>query len=276
MLRSLNFLHNKYNWKDIKVSVIVSTGRTGTKYFAQLFSSHKNYIAKHEPAPICNVQGFSYLKGEIGDDELMKFLLKGRKKIYNEIRKAERNSYLESNGGLIFLIPFLDKIFPNLRVAHIIRDPRDIVRSGCSRTEELEGELSLKYENENSWLIKSYELPNDKYKDHWHQMDMPERFMWMWNLKNQYADNIVQRSEAMQTFRFEDVFSDELQMANIIDFLSFENEAPWTHSEIKERIARPVNQTTQFQFPDYDDWSLELRDKLEQHCGVLMKKYKYN
>ena len=268
-----NFLSSKKaNWSEIDVSIIVSTGRTGTKFFYSMANQLNGCLAKHEPKPIGNVQGAKFLKGELTEDELEGFLLKERHAAYKELQSNSMKNYFESNGGLTFYVEMLHNIFPKLRIAHIIRDPRDYVRSGCSRVDAYG---NRKYLNDKNWLFKSKDLPQDKYFSDWENMDMPERFMWIWNLKNKYVLNASNKLEHIKTFRFEDLMQESKSKIEMLDFLLFNRYTSKIEEAIHNEQKHQHNATSSFLFPEYENWSSELKTKLDLHCGDLMKKFNY-
>jgi hypothetical protein len=262
----------KADWSDIEVSIIVSTGRTGTKFFYSIVNQIVGCLAKHEPKPIGNVEGVRFLKGELTIGELEKFLLKGRHVEYKVLQSNSLKNYFESNGGLTFYVNMLHRIFPKLRIVHIIRDPRDFVCSGCSRVDSTGNIVYMKEEN---WLIKSNELPKDKYFSEWNGMEMPERFMWIWNLKNEYILNAASQLNHIKTFRFEDLMHKNSSKFEMLNFLMFDRYNSELDEALNNHQKQELNSTKTFLFPEYENWSNELKIKLELHCGGLMKKFNY-
>ncbi len=264
------------DWTDVNVSVIVSTGRTGTKFIAEQFRRIPGISAEHEPTPNCEIEGYGYLRGDLTENELVSFLRSARKDVRKKLHRKKEYCYIESNGGLIFLIPVLKQVFPNLRVAHIIRDPRDFVRSACSRvyysTET--GKMVQAYLFEDKWKLKSSQLKSDLYCGRWREMNMPERFMWMWNLKNEYVQKLENENDYIRSFRFEDIFFNEKQSIDFTEFVSF-GEVRGLSLLSRRTAYSDLNKTKKFYFPHYKDWGKEEIDKLSEHCGRLMKIYGY-
>lgn len=273
MRNFISFFKNNKSWQDIQVSIIVSTGRTGTKYISKLFEKDKNYLSVHEPHPMGGLQGYDFIKGKTTEDELISFLKKGRRGNLNKLKRSKITNYLESNAGLIFYIPFLKNIFPNLRVAHIIRDPRDFVRSGCSRVSGSFDITEPRYLKEENWLIKSAELDFDEYRDRWYDMEMPERFMWIWNLKNKYAYEASLKHDYIKSFKFENIFNNGKINSSFLKFVSFDQELKWLKNDLS---STNKNKTKKFIFPEYRDWSSILKDKLHEHCYQLMGVFNYS
>ena len=258
------------NWDKKKVSIIVSTGRTGTKYFSSIFSKQGTCLAEHEPKPIGNDIGVQFLEGGLSEEELISFLKENRKSQMRTCFNENKALYLESNGGLIFFLPILNAVFPNLRVAHIIRNPIDFVRSGCSRP-GIENPSEARYQDDSKWLLKAAELKNDSYASKWSDMSMAERFMWTWNKKNSFAVEAAKKSKDIRSFRFEDIFSDQVKMDELLSFLSHDLDLDWS-----QRVQDKSNKTSSFLFPEYKDWDDSLKAQLQEHCGNLMSEFNYN
>ena len=267
----MGFVKRK-KWSDVQVSIVVSTGRTGTKYFSSVMNHNNKYIAKHEPFPMGNIEGIKFLLGQLNEKELKSFLLKGRKSILKELKQKNLSKYTEFNAGLIFYIGLLHEIFPNIRIAHIIRDPRGFVRSGCSRKNS---DNKQRYLNDNNWIIKSSDLPEDKHYLLWNKMDMPEKFMWIWNLKNTFAYNESLKHEHIRSFKFEEIMFDKEKKKEFINFIQFNEDTNWLDEILSNESNLDKNETSDFLFPSYKDWSVDLTNKLDVHCGALMKKFNY-
>jgi len=110
--------------------LVLSTGRTGTKFLASLLSNHfpKSARTQHESSrtrPI-NILTNMYFAGFIPKVFLPMTwkLLKQR-----ELSKTELDFYIDIN-NFLYGIPVIEpELYPNLKVVHIIRDPRTYVRS---------------------------------------------------------------------------------------------------------------------------------------------------
>lgn len=110
---------------------IVSSGRTGTKFIADYFSQFEDVKAVHEPKPsrILRMWTTARLEGKVDNDVLSGVLYKKRRSLE---REAKTHIYIESNPYLSGFVGSFDGVFKNSIVIHIIRDPRDYVKSAAN------------------------------------------------------------------------------------------------------------------------------------------------
>ena len=123
--------------KDTQPILIISTGRTGTIFLSRLFSDlypfdpaqgKPDVASYHERGASRLIQilthlHFSHLFPKSG----LKFtwkLLKG-----NEIVSCEKKFHIDANNFLYGLASLAPELYPNLKVIHIVRDPRTYVTS---------------------------------------------------------------------------------------------------------------------------------------------------
>ena len=114
---------------------VLSTGRTGTETIAALFTSAKNVISLHEPSP--RMYEISKLAYEYSEDAVARRLLGAAfLSLRNELLNtslAYGAGYVESSPQVTFLAPVILEKYPMARFIHLVRDPRDVVRSGMRR-----------------------------------------------------------------------------------------------------------------------------------------------
>src|SRR5688572_22563783 len=108
---------------------VLSTGRTGTKFLAEYFN--KNYpsiTALHEPKPSYLLRLFSnaYVDGRVSADQMVSIYHRQRRHILPAIATDQ---YMEATGYLYGFVDVLDHITPDPIILHILRDPREFVRS---------------------------------------------------------------------------------------------------------------------------------------------------
>lgn len=167
--------NSNINIGNLKLRFIVSTGRTGTKFFAKFFNSLDKIISYHEPYP--NLFGLSkdFVINRINSQEVINTFLVNRAYYLNQARRMKFNYYIESNsGGLWGIIPVLGKQLPNYKILHIIRDGREWVRSVMNRT------LFRDKDPLDDIRFKANDLPNSPYFSRWEEMSRFEKACWSW------------------------------------------------------------------------------------------------
>lgn len=110
---------------------ILSTGRTGTVYLADILNQLDGVLAAHEPKPsrVLNAWTTAYLEGKVAD-RFMAAALAGKRQ---NLANLDLEFYVESNNFIAGFASSLDQVFKNASVIHIVRDPRDFVTSLTNR-----------------------------------------------------------------------------------------------------------------------------------------------
>lgn len=251
--------------------LIVSTGRTGTVFFAELFRDlYPQVAAYHERGASRPIQiltnayfaKFFPMKGLI----LAWKLLKG-----SEIKTCSKPFHLDANCFLYGLVAIAPHLYPGLRVIHIVRDPRSYVTSHLNfsryhRTSFI-GNYLVPLWQPNPLLVG--ELAWKKI----FTFTRFERYCWIWDFKNRIMESLEETQTPYIRVRFEDVFlseNPEEQFGRITDFIGL----PRVNG-IQERFLQPVNQSLKQKIPNWVKWSPEKCTQLHTLCGERMKKYGY-
>ena len=194
-------------WKKRKNKqvFIISTGRTGTKFFptyfnknAPLFGHHFYHETKPDIADFC----FNYEINKYSKQEAKNIFLEKRLKLISKPRKV----YLESNGNLGFIFPLIRELFKDSYFILVIRDPITFTHSVANRVLKTDAGEVQKYANDKYWLLKSDMFPNDQYYGKWNEFDMYEKIAWTWNMRNSTYLNYVENDKNSLVVRFEDIF----------------------------------------------------------------------
>jgi len=267
----------KKQWKDITFIIFVSTGRTGTKFFATYFSQFTdNIFAKHEPYPDFTYHGNEYLKGNISEQKVLSKFVKSRKLIQQKLYLKNMNKYVESNGGLIFLLPQIQKLTENFKIVHIIRDPKSWTRSACNRRIDNNGKLLPN--KKIPWKITADDFPNDPYFGKWHDMTIIDKHAWIWSKKNQMILNHISNNKNAITVKFEDIFNTNnnfIGFDSILQFLMKDMQIDFNINDKKAPLKNKVNWTKNYKFPSYDDWSRLQKKRFKEITGDLAHMFDY-
>src|SRR5262245_52182923 len=109
--------------------LVVSTGRTGTKFIASWLSAVYADVEAHHITPwstLINVVGNASLSGLVPQAAVLALWrrLKGR-----TFAVTNRAFYVDSNNHLYAFAAFARQLYPGVKVVHVVRDPRTYVRS---------------------------------------------------------------------------------------------------------------------------------------------------
>ncbi len=112
-----------------RIALIVSSGRTGTQFLARYFdANYENVVARHEPRPAYRVRlaANAHAAGALSRERLVRLLERKRRRTIDPV---ETELYVESNPFLWGAIDVFDEVFGCPTVVHVVRDPREQVRS---------------------------------------------------------------------------------------------------------------------------------------------------
>lgn len=203
-----------------KVVLLVGTGRTGTEFIAHCFSSlySKKIVAKHEPWP-------DLLDLSIKEKELSL----PSNKVVSQIRFYRikflvksfitKRIYLESNNNLSFLLPYLTKAFPNLRIIYIVRDLESFLISEMNKRH---GQTKfLIYSEEDVRQRITPEILKGNFQENWSNFSRAKKIIWYWWACNDYVlDFLINTKTNFLIIRFEDLFSDRtISFVNLIKYI---------------------------------------------------------
>lgn len=253
-------------------SFIISTGRTGTKFMEKLFSSSNDVNCIHEYHLDDQMKSVNFLKGHLKEKEFLNFYKISR---FRLLWNNRNRVFVESNPHILFGTPAILKKIKRTRLALVIRNPKSFVRSGCNRTIiDRNGDVIKTYSIEDNWTIKAYEFDSKITEKDWNEMEMAKRFIWVWNFKNSLILDVIKKSESGKVFRFEDLFTDYDSLREFVNFTSY-GKVEISKEDFDELTAIKVNLNKVQDFPDYIEWSDELKNYLNSECRDLMLKFNY-
>ncbi len=254
------------SWENLEVNFIVSTGRTGTRYLAELFNPLEGITALHEPDPDFLKLGIGFSEEAIEHFIARKRIIDGRRLILKGLYDNGSTVYIESNNRLFSLIPVLVDIFPKCRIVHIIRDGRDIVRSGMSRFWYREDDLFPR--------LKATDFPGDPYCDGWDELDRFEKICWWWPKKDGIIhDGVEKYKNNCMTVKFEDIFDYENNnpgLKKIVNFFELDS-----NIKLNRPKEKKSNETKEYQMPHWKDWESDLKEKFMKIAGDYMVRHHY-
>ncbi|MDB6056355.1 MAG: hypothetical protein JWO95_199 [Verrucomicrobiales bacterium] len=261
----------RVDFNRLKATVIVSTGRTGTCFLARLLNKPElGMYAVHEPDPTLVELGYDVVTGRKPVEHAKSVIIRERANIFSAARDK---LYIESNGGLIFLLQPLKELIPNLKVIHVVRHPVDIVRSGVNRCYISKGRVFQTYAEDQRWKLRTTDF-SDATED-WGALDIYERFMWTWALKNNCAARFVRENPAIGlTVRFEDIFhsADHNGFYSMLDFL---NLAELSSKFSRDDFKQVVNGSKAAFAEPFEAWPSRRKASLERICGPVVRDWDY-
>lgn len=268
---------NGMNWEGINTNFIVSTGRTGTEFLARFFNSLSSDIdARHEPDPDFLKLGVEYAKGKVFFEKACRIIKKGRLWICDEVKKRDKNIYIEANNRFFSLIPVLRKVFPKAKIIHIVRDGRDYVRSVMNRNYYTPQD-KIYYKKD--LRLQAIDFPEDLYNNKWKNMSRFEKCCWEWVKKDSFIHETIKDDPLAETFKFEDIFykKDGIEKVwQMGDFMNLDVDRDYLEYQWKELIDKKINLSKTYKFPGWDKWDEKMRKQFMDIAGGHVKKYGYH
>jgi hypothetical protein len=249
-----------------KFTFILSTGRTGTLFFIRLFDTKKAHVLSlHEPKPsyYLRVMSNAHSCNRISESWLLPAFLRARRTIFT---KLGDRSYIEANNFIYGFMGVLKNLNPPPTFIHIIRDPRDYIRS---------------YLNHGAWRgrkwlaanIIPYWQPDVRYL--LEEINSPitpvTRFAAVWRHIN---DFLIKHGEGYSNYhaiRFEDIFgSAHIGLEQVIQAIDLPVSLD-LNSTAKEKVNPSKNDFVSA----WHTWSGEECRAIQRICSPLMERYGY-
>lgn len=257
--------------KDTQPILVISTGRTGTIFLSRLFADlYPDTASYHERGASRVIQilthlHFSHLLPKSG----LKFawnILKG-----DEIETCKKQFHIDSNNFLYGLASLAPELYPNLKVLHIVRDPRAYVTSqlnfSLQKSASFIGNYLIPFWQPNPFLVG--ELPLRRAFG----FTRFEKYCWIWNFKNRTMEKLENSKTPYMRIRFEDLFNGinlEEYFWKITDFLGLPRA-----QNIRKKFLIPANTSKTTLFPEWREWTPQQAAKLQSLCSEQMGKYFY-
>ncbi len=242
----------------------LSTGRTGTQWFAELFArDRRNLISFHEPLPSFIIQNRFYYDLLHSDaDEQMKFetgkqiFLTGRVEYFIYSYKADKH-FVETNHYLTFFARVIAKILPQSKFVHLYRHPGDFIRSALNKGWYATPRI------DNTLIVPKVE--------NWDSLDRIEKNAYLWVEVNKFAEELKAGlgPERVFDFNFSDMSPEKVH--ELVEFVG----GDISLSRIKRFKGRKINKSRQYKFPPYSQWAEADKQKVRKICGPLAQKYGY-
>lgn len=247
---------------------VLSTGRTGTETIAALFTLARNVVSLHEPSP--KMYEISRLAYEYSADALARRLLSAS---FASLRSELLNTslsyglgYVESSPQVTFLAPAILEKYPMARFIHLVRDPRDVVRSGMRRKW---------YDGHPSDATRIVPVHTSQDRQRWNEYNPFQKNLWLWAETNRWILEFTSRLPPETVLRVcsEDVFSgDEKTLHELYRFIG--SPLP-RRRKISQLLGRKLNAQISGHFPASKLWSAEQKTDLLTIAGSTAKELSY-
>lgn len=244
----------------------VSTGRVGTTYLSDCLGEVVPGGIEHQQAGARPLNVLGHLSMQVRAPALARLSL-------SALRRTDRppstSDPLSSIALALVRGPLAD---PSDVFVHLVRDPRDVVRSfmnwkrGAIKRTVLHHAVPL-------WQPTPL-LDTDIGLVETVRMSKAERFAWVWERKNLWFEQLVGAHPNYYRFRTEDLVGADRKNAEVqrlLDAVGARSD-PW--SDVPQRASRAVNASVGG-FPNWTEWTPELARAVRRRAGGLMEAYGY-
>ncbi len=260
---------------------IVSSGRSGTAMMERLFSALP-HVEMHHEYMVCHVQpaAVKYYLGLIGFGEALHVL---RATHASAIHYSQAPVWGDSSNKLSWLVPVLERLFPQARFVHLVRDGRKVASSYFHK---LGGEC---YDDASNSVMQRYydshgrlppPPPEKKYwwpvppRGHPQSMDYVnynqfERIAFHWAQVNRTIIHHLEavKPERRHTVRLEDLVSRAEARQGLLNFLGL----PWD-DRVMGLLNRPHNVSRAEDYPLTADQA----EQFDAIASDMMKYFSYD
>ncbi len=230
---------------------VLSTGRVGTTTLASLFELATNVFAYHEPSP--ELVGLSTLAYEYANETAAREILREsfvtmRKSLFNYSLSCNKG-YVETGPYPTFLAPIILEAVPNARFIHLIRDPKDVIKSGMKR------KWYAGHAEDRTRIIP---LADTDASRQWPTCTPIQKIAWLWTETNKWIQefcDLLPSDRALLIYA-EDVFAHDTEtIEKLFGFIS----APLpSNRKIARVLGQKLNAQKTGSFPASDSWKSEL------------------
>jgi len=247
------------------LSLILSTGRTGTKFLEQYINNtFENGFCLHEPKPSRRFKFLSILRdnGIISSQLIADYYQLKRKKYFEQ-----HNNYIESNPFLFNCVNCLKLNFPNVKILHLVRHPKSYIKS----------HINHGFWSGRKRIVFKY-LPywdETKFFNKIDRNDPISLLIARWYIIN---TTIIKNTRNIPylCLRFEDLFNDDIYIANhsVNQVRNFFGEDDLRVEENINWKGRCVNKSEKHLWKKYK-FNHSHEKLLQDICGKLISKFSY-
>lgn len=248
---------------------VLSTGRVGTQTVSALMNLCSNFIAYHEPSP--KLYGLSklaynkYIKNQNFDLFKEAFLI-ARRELLNYSLKAGKG-YAETSPQTTFLAPVILELLPNVRFIHLVRDPRNVVRSGMSR---------CWYDGHPADPTRIIPPPDTDAGQQWESYNSFQKNLWLWTETNKWilVFSSTLPSEKIILIPSENIFGAHPE--TLKKFFNFTGSPVPPQQKLLRVLRKKLNVQKTGSFPEPKSWPEIMQRNLVKITGETAKTLGYN
>lgn len=243
---------------------VLSTGRVGTQTLAALLGLSDKYSVYHEPSPKLYRLGKKYYELTNSEENEMLFreaFILARSQLFEKALKLGCG-YIETSPQVTFMARVIHDLFPASKFIHLVRDPREVVRSGMRRNWFNNPEY-----DENRINLKSHSI----CQIDWGKATDLEKNIWLWTETNDWIMNFTRTINSDRHIRIHstDLFNADVDAMNFL-FQFIKRKAP-SYNDITRVVMKKLNSQEKGDFPASEKWTADMNSSLQVIAGETIK-----
>ena len=292
---------NTDNRNDKKLAFIISGGRTGTLLLGESLSKFiDDCHSEHEPDVLVlgkfktiprirtfgvwhmiigrilnqtgtRIIGQKFCRKSISEEKAVALLKRSRKKYHDTIKET---LIIESNSQWWALTHLINKAWPAAKIAVIVRDPRDWIRSWINKSGRYDRYDLVAYIPPGR--LTPQKVGDHKWAQHWEDFSTFEKLAWEWMyIYSTITSHSTADQENIKLYRFEDLFStEEDTLEEMVNFITLHRDKKYGVSEIS-KLKRITRNSSSGLMPHWKNWNPDQVASINRICGDLMHKFSY-
>lgn len=265
--------------------LIVSSGRTGTKFFEYFFNEiDPTSIVFHEPKPDFFNLSIRKLRSKLDSNLVTEEMIKHRSSLIAKEKKRlglKKITYIESNPFLFPLLKEYSSVFKSVKIIYITRDPKTYLISAYNKDPQNDKVNNFYGPSDRRKRLTAVDY-NELTQVEWDSLNRAEKIAWYWNKSNEILFSFYSKHKDNSILvRYEDLFSSSLkskmETLNKILTLTHPN---YNVSENEERLLsildRRLNKSKQLSDKEsFQDFNETSKMKIEKIVSPMTKKLGY-
>jgi hypothetical protein len=252
---------------------VVSTGRTGTQFLADLFG-RLGARASHEPGPKwLRLASNAHVAGRLSSERAARLVARVRR---GEVDPAGAPPWVESSCLVYGLVEPLLATFPEAHVVQVVRDPRTYVRSAMGWGAYRAGGRPLNLVPFRRLAPPQFRPRSLRRRLSWAGEGQFERLCWAWAAMNQAMREQGSGSPRFSVVRYEDLFDpvrSSATLRSLCELVGVEAD----DVTLARQAERRVNAGTRTpEIPEWSRWTPTERARLIRECAAEASRYGYD
>lgn len=254
--------------ETLDATFIVSTGRTGTKFFESFFreTEKQDILAVHEPQPDLFDLAIERHRAGVSSKEIAQKIRAARDPFLRSYCHTRTKKYIESNPFASFLLPEIQQVFKKARFVVITRAAKTYVKSAMNKSPLDDGAFYLYDDQDKRPRLRATDFEGDSYFEAWADFDRKQRIAWYWNKCNGVLMDFVEANPTITLhLKFEELFSKDktTRQKSIAQLLEFTN-IQLEEEQLQKSLALldvKKNQTKEQVYEGVEQWSAQEQEQ---------------